>query len=189
LAFSGYGATNVNHLAELVGVGVGTIYNYFDDKDDLLLACVEVAARTDLRVKRSRVDPSQPAIQMLRSIIEVDYELLEIDPDGQQLLRTVFYGINSHLPVAQASQEFYLGSIELVEQALAKGLEEGVLDLGGDTRLTALVVNGVMETFHVLGDLLGEERDRGAGPALRALELVCNGILSPKGRAQLESER
>jgi len=186
LATVGYRDTNVNHLATQVGVGVGTLYNYFDDKDDLLLACVEAAAETDLKIKAARVDRDAPALQMLRTIVEVDHELLETDPAGQQLLKSVFYGINSHLPVSRSSRQFYLGSIELVEQALARGVEEGVIDLGGDLRLGALVVNGIMETFYVLGDLLPDsDTARGAGPALRALELVCHGILTQTGRAQL----
>lgn len=190
LAREGYGATNVNRIAEIAGVGVGTLYNYFDDKDDLFLTCVEQAAATDLQVKRARVDTSAPALAMLRAIVRVDRELLELDPDGQQLLKSVFYGINSHLPLAKLAQQLYLGSIDLVDQALEKGTAEGIFDLGPDRRLAALLVNGMMETFHVLGWLLDEEpRPGGKGehPADRALELLCRGLL--KDRRQLGRAR
>jgi len=182
LATEGYTVANVNRVAEEAGVGVGTLYNYFDDKDDLFLTCVEAAAATDLKTKAARVDTSAPALEMLRTIIRVDLELMQIDPDGQDLLRSVFYGINSRLPAVKEAQALYAGSIDLVEQALVKGIDEGVLDLGGEVRLVALLVNGMMETYRVLGDLLTEERE-GRPPAERALAVLCRGILSPRGRS------
>jgi len=185
-ATEGYNATNVNRVAELAGVGVGTLYNYFDDKDDLFLDCVEVAAATDLRIKQQRIDRLAPALQMLHDIVRVERELMELDPDGQQLLKSVFYGGNSQLEVGQAAQELYAGSIELVEQALAKGVEGGVFDLQGQTRLAALLITGMVETFHVLGDRLdSSDSDKdGPHPADLAVELLCRGILSEAGRQQ-----
>lgn len=181
LSTAGYEAANVNRVAELAGVGVGTLYNYFDDKDDMFLTCVEAAAVTDFETKTSRVDPSAPALEMLRAIIRVDRELMDLDPDGQQLLKSVFYGVNSHLPVVRTAQAFYAGSLSLVEHALAKGAEEGVFALGGETRLVSLLVNGIMETYHVLGELLADD-DTALPPAERALDMLCRGILTPEGR-------
>jgi AcrR family transcriptional regulator len=183
LATEGYAATNVNRIAELAGVGVGTLYNYFDDKDDLFLTCVDIAASTDFETKKARVDTSAPALEMLRTIIRVDQELMTIDPDGQQLLKSVFYGINSKLPAAREAQAFYQGSIELVEQALQKGNKEGVFDLKGETRLVALLVNGMMETFHVLREFLDERPGPKEHPAERAFVVLCHGILSKKARS------
>jgi AcrR family transcriptional regulator len=193
-ASEGYAATNVNRIADQAGVGVGTLYNYFDDKDDLFLTCVEAAAANDLETKSARVDRAAPALEMLRTVMRVDVELGRIDPDGQQLLRSVFYGINSvlpqrplgredrnsGLPVVREAQGFYAGSIELVEQALHKGVAEGVFDFRGESpRLISVLINGMMETFHVLRDLVAdEERAPGRPPLVeRALEVLCRGIL------------
>lgn len=190
LATLGYTATNVNQIAAEAGVGVGTLYSYFDDKDDLFLTCVELAAATDFETKQRRCDLSAPALDILRSIIRVDRELMEIDPDGQQLLKSVFYGLNSRAPWVAEAQRLYQGSIDLVERALEKGEQEGVLELRGETRLVALMINGMMETFHVLGGLL-DSGPAGASepsvasstppPAERALALLCRGILRDKG--------
>lgn len=184
----GYGSANVNRVAAEVGVGVGTLYSHFDDKDDLFLACVEEAAATDLRVKEERIDKHAPALEMVRAIMRVDRELHQLDPDGQQLLKSVFYGINSHLEVAKAAQAMYLGSIQLVTQALTKGIEEGVFDLRGDVVVAALLLTGLMETFHVLGGLLGETHTNGRPhPADRALTLLCEGILARPAATKKET--
>src|SRR5262245_58844577 len=177
LATEGYQAMNVNQIAELAGVGVGTLYNYFDDKDDLFLTCVEAASQTDLFLKKTRVDLEQPVLDVVRAIFRVEHELSQLDPEGQLLLRSVFYGINSNIEVGAAAQEMYRGSIELVEQVLKRGVKEKVFDLGGELRLTALLINGLMETFHVLGPFLGEDQKPGDPlPTERAFELLCRGI-------------
>jgi len=183
-ADEGFNGSSVNRLAKQVGVGVGTIYSYFDDKEDLFLACVRRAAETDLAGKSERMDETQPALNMLKAIVRIDHELMERDPDGQRLLKSVFYGINSQLPITPEAQALYFGSMDLVQRALDKGTQEGVFALGQDGPLAALLINGLMETFFVLGRTLGGN-DTGATVELaeRALELVCRGIVSPSHRA------
>jgi AcrR family transcriptional regulator len=183
LATEGYAAMNVNRIAEEAGVGVGTLYNYFDDKDDLFLACVEAAAAIDLQLKQERIDLEQPVVEVLRTIFRVDQELTVADPDGQRLLRSVFYGINSHLPVGKVAQQMYSGSIELVEQVLEKGIDQGIFELEAhELRLAALLINGLMETFYVLSPFLGEQAEGAPHATERAFDLLCRGILKKRGR-------
>jgi AcrR family transcriptional regulator len=183
LATDGYAAMNVNRIAEEAGVGVGTLYNYFDDKDDLFLTCVEAAAATDLQLKQERIDLERPVIEVLRTIFHVDQELTRTDPEGQQLLRSVFYGINSHLPVGRDAQQMYSGSIELVEQVLRRGVEQKIFDLEEERlRIAALLINGLMETFHVLAPFLGEQAEDAPHATELAFEMLCRGILTKKAR-------
>lgn len=178
-AEEGFNGSSVNRIAKQVGVGVGTIYSYFDDKEDLFLACVECAAETDLAGKREHLDDSLPALDMLKSIVRIDHELMERDPSGQRLLKSVFYGINSQLAITPEAQQLYFGSIDLVERALRKGVEEGVFELGNDLPIAALLINGLMETFFVLGRTLGGDTTSGTVElAERALALVCRGIVN-----------
>lgn len=186
-ATEGYTGSSVNRLAQQVGVGVGTIYSYFDDKADLFLACVRRAAALDLEGKRARVDETVPALDMLRAIVRADHELMQQDPAGQRLLKSVFYGVNSQLPIAAEAQAMYFGSIELVERALRKGVAEQVFELGDDVTLAALLINGLMETFFILGHTMAVAGGQdSAALAERALGLVCRGILSASHRGNSE---
>lgn len=191
LATEGYRSTNMNRLAESVGVGVGTLYSYFDDKDDLFLSCVEAAAATDFEVKRKRFDTKASALEILQTIIQVEIELMQLDPDGQQLLKSVFYGVNSHLAVGKTAQELYQGSIDLVKQALSKGIKEGVFSIQGETYIVALMFNGIMETFHVLRQFLDEqgEVDWQKHPTMRFFEILCRGIYSDRARKEIEARK
>jgi len=39
----GYGTMTIQSIAKACGVGVGTVYNYFSSKDEILIACVAAA--------------------------------------------------------------------------------------------------------------------------------------------------
>ncbi len=39
----GYGTMTIQSIAKACGVGVGTVYNYFSSKDEILVACVAAA--------------------------------------------------------------------------------------------------------------------------------------------------
>ncbi len=39
----GYGAMTIQSIAKACGVGVGTVYNYFSSKDEIVIACVAAA--------------------------------------------------------------------------------------------------------------------------------------------------
>jgi AcrR family transcriptional regulator len=39
----GYGAMTIQSIAKACGVGVGTVYNYYSSKDEIVIACVAVA--------------------------------------------------------------------------------------------------------------------------------------------------
>ncbi len=182
-AEEGFNGSSVNRIAKQVGVGVGTLYSYFDDKEDLFLACVKRAAQTDLEGKSEQLDETQPALDMLKSILRIDHELMERDPAGQRLLKSVFYGVNSQLAITPEAQQLYFGSIDLVQRALTKGSAEGVFDLGDDGPVAALLINGLMETFFVLGRTLGGDSTSATVElAERALDLVCRGIVTESHR-------
>lgn len=40
---AGYGTMTIQSIAKACGVGVGTVYNYFSSKDEILIACVAEA--------------------------------------------------------------------------------------------------------------------------------------------------
>ena len=44
-AREGYDKANINHIAESAGFSIGTIYNYFSSKRDLMLAFINVIAK------------------------------------------------------------------------------------------------------------------------------------------------
>lgn len=44
-AEQGYTATNINHIAKQAGISIGSLYSYFNSKEDLFLAMVEIGVQ------------------------------------------------------------------------------------------------------------------------------------------------
>lgn len=75
----GYRATTTNHVAEAAGVSIGSLYQYFPNKDALLVALAEhhideVAAQFGDRLARLRTDvPDLP--DTVRALLELTVEM------------------------------------------------------------------------------------------------------------------
>lgn len=74
----GYHATTTNHIAEAAGVSVGSLYQYFPNKDALLVALAErhLAEATPAFEERLRsLESQRPPIEVVaRSLIELAVE-------------------------------------------------------------------------------------------------------------------
>lgn len=75
----GYAGTTTNHVAELAGVSIGSLYQYFPNKDALLVALAErhvdeVAVRFGDRLVTLRED--RPSLDLtVRALLELTVEL------------------------------------------------------------------------------------------------------------------
>jgi AcrR family transcriptional regulator len=74
----GYHATTTNHIAEAAGVSVGSLYQYFPNKDALLVALAErhlAEATPAFEERLRRLESEQPPIEAVaRSLIELTVE-------------------------------------------------------------------------------------------------------------------
>lgn len=70
VATSGFAAATVKAIAERSGLGVGTVYSYFDGNADLLAAVFRASADRELAVVRAAVDGADGAPARLRALVE-----------------------------------------------------------------------------------------------------------------------
>lgn len=67
LASHGYSGTTTNHIADAAGVSIGSLYQYFTDKDHVIAALAAQFAREALQFSQESIDEGPDAVVQVRS--------------------------------------------------------------------------------------------------------------------------
>jgi AcrR family transcriptional regulator len=93
-ARNGFERGNVNAIAERVGVGKGTLYNYASSKEDLFLQALEYAAGQVIAYIKVNVSPKAPPEERMRQLVLADLTFMDRHQHEYMLMVAVFYGAN-----------------------------------------------------------------------------------------------
>lgn len=110
-----YAAVSIHFIAERAGVGVGTVYEYFDGKEDILRAVVEFESRAIWRRIEQRL-PTWTAMDGADAFEEFIRELVAIVVEHRGLTKVLLGhvpDVMSHEPVVRL-----LGQAELLVKLL-----------------------------------------------------------------------
>ena len=139
----GYPETRVSEIATLARVAEGTLYNYFQSKEDLLLALFDEkwgGIINDIREKISRIDDPNKKLKVMFSVVvklfRKDRQLAEIFlVDVKQ--SSIF--LNNY-PVNRIV-EF----IDLIEEILEEGKRKGIYNKDIDTHVAKMIIFGAAQ--------------------------------------------
>ena len=159
-AENGFFAARIRDIAAGAGVAEGTIYLYFDGKDDLLLTAFREKVNEFCASVRDVMPSDLPFRERLARFIRLQFESIEADPP----LATVL------LLESRQSSKFYGGAVrdvlrlyaQAIDALLASGVESGELRPELDVPLARRILVGALEEIE-LEWLLGD-RTRPLGP-------------------------
>jgi AcrR family transcriptional regulator len=150
-ARQGYADTDVQVIADLAGVGKGTVYRHFGNKQELFLATARHSQEMMGEFIRSRVNEDVPTTQALREVAVAYAQYFELHPESVEIMlqeRATFRTevFPTHLMYrAETRGEFE----EYLQQAVDRGelLEIDVVDITNafSDLLYGTVVNGCLE--------------------------------------------
>lgn len=83
-----FASASIHSIADRAGVGVGTVYEYFDGKDDILRAVVEFESRTIWRRIEGRI-PTWTTMKGVTAFEEFVRELLDIAVEHRGLVKVM----------------------------------------------------------------------------------------------------
>ena len=125
LAEQGFDRANVNRMAELAGYSVGTLYNYFPTKRELMYAFIDETAQTHVAYIQDRVLLVDAPDQKIENFFEAGFAFIE----NQNLLaKAIFTTLNSpdedfKQRLFQAYQPLF---ILLAQDVISQGIQQGI---------------------------------------------------------------
>jgi AcrR family transcriptional regulator len=139
----GYARATTNRIAEIAGVSVGTIYQYFSNKDEIFDALIRREIDGLQRLLRDAApDPQEPIADALRSLLRA---LVRAQPEAPALYRSL-----EHVPNAlfrRRVEEARGSVVAWVRNFLAqRGRELRVRDLDTATFVIVAAAEGVAMT-------------------------------------------
>src|SRR5258708_29023919 len=143
LARKGFHATRVSEVAKAAGVADGTIYLYFDSKDDLLVSLFEDRVERLLRFLDAELPRAKTASDKLRRVIELQLGLLESERDLAEVL-TVILRQSTKLMKEHAAPKFN-AYIDAIARVVADGQASGELRDDVAPRLVARAIFGALD--------------------------------------------
>ena len=86
IAQKGFHAATTQVIAREAGVAVGTIYNYFDSKDEILNYIIEVECKSRTRFLCQMIETEWPVSRKLRAFLEMHFDQIRENPALARLM-------------------------------------------------------------------------------------------------------
>lgn len=169
----GFDQANINTIAELAGIGKGTIYLYFENKRELFLAMLRYIAQEHIASIRTVLAAQGSLQQRLERLFQAFAQLAEQESDSFHVYMSALYGVNRAFQ-AEATKLLrdYIAVIALMlEESRAKG--EIVCE---DVDATALMVLSLTESYVLSARVLGKSEQQILQDSTAVAHLILCGI-------------
>ena len=169
----GFDQANINVIAELAGIGKGTIYLYFENKRDLFLAMLRHIASRQLAAIRTALAADGTIQQRLERLFQAFAHLAEVESDSFNVSMSALYGVNRAFQ-AEATKLLrdYVAVIALMlEQSQVRGEIQCQ-----DVEATALMILSLTESYVLSAKVLGTSSRMIVQQAESVAKLILRGI-------------
>ncbi len=136
-----YHDVTMDQIAEEVGVAKGTIYLYFDSKENLYLEILEHTHQTIESILEEEIAKNHPAPEKLKNILRLIFQFYFQNMDVLRILtRDETRLIQEHY---EFTERWRHRRIKLYRKILEKGIKEGSFR-PANTELMALIIFGLV---------------------------------------------
>ncbi len=153
----GFHQARAEEIAQAAGVAVGTIYNYFKSKEEILLDIFATEFEERKRFYEQLRESGRSVVEQLREILREHFRLLEEQRELMQVLLRERFEPSKELKAELA--RLYRGIVGYVEDMVRRGVEEGWLR-ECEPRVIAHAIFGAVEAVIACGLIYPEEEAR-----------------------------
>lgn len=179
-AKNGFYATRVSEVAKAAGVADGTIYLYFDSKDDLLVSLFEDRVSKLLAFMSESLPRLPSAPERLRAVIDMQLGLLEGERDLAEVV-TVIIRQSTRLMKEFAAPKF-LAYLDAIAKIVQEGQAAGDFRADVSPHIAARAVFGALDGITLTWALGRAEQGALARAATQVADIFLRG-LAPGARA------
>ena len=153
----GYAKCTMSDVANQAKVGIGTLYNYFKNKDELLQLCIQKTIQDEIEVIHKNSQDIEDPLDKLRYFFTEHFNLLKENPTLARLLLVEvrqsegFYKRNPTYNPMKFYLDFYK---KIYDEALEKKMIRNV-----DTEALVHLIVGTQEVLLLQWFILGEDFD------------------------------
>jgi AcrR family transcriptional regulator len=121
----GYVGANINHISLAAGFAKGTIYNYFESKQALMLALINEIAVTHFKFIADQVSQESNLVRRLERFFEAGFDWVT---NHLAQTKVIFITLNGpEMEFKQYMYQAYQPMLQLVgKDILAAGMEQGI---------------------------------------------------------------
>jgi TetR/AcrR family fatty acid metabolism transcriptional regulator len=143
IATHGYHQAQVSKIAKEAGVADGTIYLYFENKEDILISLFEEKMGHFVEIIRERIASELSVEDKLLILVKTHFEQLQEDNDLAIVTQLELRQSNTELRLKINS--IFKNYLILLEELLTEGKEAGYFLADLDNRLARQMVFGTLD--------------------------------------------
>ena len=137
-AREGFYSARIGDVANEAGVAHGTVYLYFESKDDLLISLFRESLSEVVQHVKAEIQKEKNAEDKLRKMISLQLELIETNPDLTALMLIELPQTGKFL--SSDSIDGLAAYIDMIADILNEGIAEKVFDDSIDANVIATVI-------------------------------------------------
>ena len=143
IAENGYHSSQVSKIAKEAGVADGTIYLYFDNKEDILISLFQEKMGQFIEKIEDAIQSEQDADKRLYTLIEMHLQQLTENPKLAIVTQLELRQSNKHLRLKiNAVLKRYL---QIIDDVLKDGMEKGIFHDHLNIRLVRQMIFGTID--------------------------------------------
>ncbi len=173
-AENGFYATRVSDVAKAAGVADGTIYLYFDSKEELLVSLFEDRVEKLLAFMNDELPKHPDAKEKLRAVIMLQLGLLEGERDLAEVI-TVILRQSTKLMKEYAAPRF-AAYLDAIARIVADGQKVGEFRSDVSPHLVARATFGALDGIALTWALGRAEQGALRGAARQLADIVLRGL-------------
>lgn len=179
-ATRGYNATNINVIAKKAGISIGSMYSYFDSKEDLFLTVVDIGFRL-LEKALNEVDIKEDNVfEVFEKLLRASRRYaIEFPQLNQIYLDSTTQGLSKLSN--KLSRQFESITVDLYCNVIRNAKEKGIINADIDERLTAFYIDNliIMFQFSYTSDYYKERMKIFLGPKImKDEEKIVQGLVN-----------